>query len=181
MTVASSIVDRREIAIRPATAADADGIAAVHVGTWRVAYRDLLPADLLAGLSVERRASWWRSLLDRPEHDGTFVAQRADRILGFVDAGPSRDSEADGRTGEVNAIYVSPELTGQGIGTRLMDAALAWLRGRGFANATLWVLEGNAAGRAFYERRGWEPDGCWRTERLGVAEARELRYRTRLA
>jgi hypothetical protein len=42
-------------------------------------------------------------------------------------------------------------------------------------DATLWVLEANARGRCFWERRGWEPDGERRIEHGKV----ELRYRWR--
>jgi hypothetical protein len=43
--------------------------------------------------------------------------------------------------------------------------------------STLWVLEGNAQARRFYERRGWSPDGAAR-EAFGVLE---LRYRRAIA
>jgi hypothetical protein len=45
--------------IRPATAEDAAGIAAVHVRSWQVAYRGQLPDALLDSLSVDQRTRWW--------------------------------------------------------------------------------------------------------------------------
>jgi GNAT superfamily N-acetyltransferase len=76
-------------------------------------------------------------------------------------------AEADGRgvgsvsiAGEfLNALYVLPEQWRGGVGTALHDLALERLRARGETVANLWTLEGNAAGRRFYERRGWTLNG----------------------
>lgn len=46
--------------IRGATVADAEGIAHIHVASWRSTYRGIMPDALLAGLSMERRAANWR-------------------------------------------------------------------------------------------------------------------------
>jgi ribosomal protein S18 acetylase RimI-like enzyme len=57
-----------------------------------------------------------------------------------------------------------------------MVAGEEYLRRRGFAEATLWVIEANDIGRGFYEKQGWRHDGS-RRERY---EHAELRYRKRL-
>jgi hypothetical protein len=53
--------------IRRATINDARAIAEVHVKSWQVAYRGLLPEDFLQNLSVERREEQWRRALQNPE------------------------------------------------------------------------------------------------------------------
>jgi hypothetical protein len=57
-----------------------------------------------------------------------------------------------------------------------MAAGEAYLRGRGFVEATLWVIAANTIGRSFYEKLGWRHDGSKR-ERY---DRTELRYRKRL-
>ena len=47
----------------------------------------------------------------------------------------------------------------------------------GSTDLRLWVLRANEAGRAFYEARGWLPDGTTRTEDLGSFAFEESRYR----
>jgi hypothetical protein len=47
------------IVIRDARVEDARGVAAVHISSWQEAYRGLLPADVLSGLSVDRREQDW--------------------------------------------------------------------------------------------------------------------------
>jgi len=175
--------------VREATVDDADAIARVHVDSWRGAYRGLVPDSVLDGLSVERRAEGWREWLapdraTRRNIDGlgriiaaarTWVAEREDRIVGFVNAGPSRESDV-ANCGEVYAIYVLPEAWDNGVGAALMNAAVSWLRTR-YAGAMLWVLAGNDRGRAFYEKGGWGPDGSVQKLDFDGIDLDEVRYR----
>jgi GNAT superfamily N-acetyltransferase len=165
--------------VRRATVDDATGIAEIQVRTWRVAYRDLLPADYLGSLSVVPRERMWTQLLDpvrAPEHSA-FVAVVDGRLVGFVSAGPAHDIDLGaGRWGEVYAIYVEPASWGEGVGRALLAAAVDHLQADGMDPLVLWVLEGNDRARAFYERAGWRLDGAARTEAFGGEEAGEVRY-----
>ena len=50
--------------IRAAVAADARGIAEVHVRSWQAAYRGQIPDSVLAGLSVDARATTSTAVCD---------------------------------------------------------------------------------------------------------------------
>ena len=65
---------------------------------------------------------------------------------------------------EINAMWVAPELRGQGIGEALLDAALAAAGSAGARTVRLWVTNGNDGALALYTRRGFLPTG--RTEPL---------------
>jgi GNAT superfamily N-acetyltransferase len=118
----------------------------------------------------------WERALANPERDA-FVFEEDGRVVAFVGSFPSRDPDADGELGE---IYALPEAWGTGTGHALMEACLAALRSRGYADAILYVLADNPRARAFYEREGWALDGAEKTDTfLGVA-VRELRYRIHL-
>jgi L-amino acid N-acyltransferase YncA len=169
------------VAIRRAAPADARAIAAVHVASWRVAYRGIVADAVLDGLSVERRERGWREILGRTDERGSFtlVAERDGAVAGFCAiAAPSRDDDADERTAEVTAIYVEPAQWRAGTGAALLREALDALRADGWREATLWVLEDNAAGRAFYERLGFAADGA--AQDLAELGAREIRMRAAL-
>src|SRR5207237_9862366 len=96
---------------------DGAAITRVHIASWRVAYRGHLPAELLAGLSVERRAERWREIVGRADSP-TFIAEAEGEVVGFAGIGPSRESpdasprrarpSAEGRAGELYSIYVDP-------------------------------------------------------------------------
>lgn len=163
--------------IRPATVPDADGIARVHVDSWRFAYQGLLPQPMLDGLSVERRAGFWRDGVSHPlPRAVTLVAVRGERVVGFCSCGPDRESDAPSTQGEVAAIYVAPDSARQGIGHALMDAAIAHLAREGFAEAILWVLADNRIGKDFYTGYGWRRSGRTRVESFHGVEVTEIGY-----
>ncbi len=164
--------------LRRAAPGDARSIADVHVRTWQQAYRGLLATEVLDRLSVTRREEYWRSELTVLQGEQRpWVAELEGRVVGFVSAGPSRDDDADGRVGEVYAIYVDPGCWSRGIGRHLMDHARRDLRAHGYGAATLWVLEANTLARQFYEAGGWHTDGATRLDRIGPADVAEVRYR----
>jgi ribosomal protein S18 acetylase RimI-like enzyme len=166
------------VQLRRAKDGDAQGIARVHVVTWQRAYRELLPADYLAALSVERRQQNWANELGVLAADRRpWVAHIDESVIGFVSAGPSRDEGAALSTGEVYALYVLPDCWDRGLGRNLLRHAERDLVQHGYADATLWVLEGSHRARRFYDSSGWRLDGALRVERIGDREVNEVRYR----
>ncbi|MEZ4734028.1 MAG: hypothetical protein R3E79_43600 [Caldilineaceae bacterium] len=88
--------------VRAAKPADAPAIADVHIVSWQVAYRGLLPDTLLDTLSLEQRTQEWREILALPRGSRTLVYEEGDRIVGFAGVGPCRD-ETLLRKGPVNS------------------------------------------------------------------------------
>ena len=158
--------------------ADIDGVAAVHVRTWQIAYAGIVPADYLARLDPAVNAENRRTK-PAPAGAQTIVAVDDGKILGFASFGPYRDEPAGG---ELYAIYIDPDAWNRGIGRRLLDAARDGLRAAGFPDMRLWVLEENHQARRFYERMGLAPDGTrhYYTPRGTHVELPELRYATPL-
>jgi ribosomal protein S18 acetylase RimI-like enzyme len=102
-------------------------------------------------------------------------------VAGFVTYGRSIDDDAPPGTGQIWAIYADPDLIGLGVGAALMNAAVEGLAADGLTEATLWVLEGNAAGRRFYAKGGWLPDGASMDQPNGASPPlRDIRLRRRL-
>jgi GNAT superfamily N-acetyltransferase len=168
------------LTLRRAEKHEARLIAELHVRAWQAAYRGLLPDELLDGLSVAAREALWRRKLAIGSRSHVWVAERGERVIGFVAVGPSRDGDTGASVAEVYAIYVEPEVVGTGVGRVLFKHAMDFLRGHGYGAAILWVLETNARARRFYEGAGWQPDGAMKTELRQVWELKEVRYRTTL-
>ncbi len=160
--------------IRPAGVEDAPGIAEVHVASWRWAYADVLPPEVLDGLRVEDRERVWRDALPR---GGVVVAEDAGRIVGFASVGPVADEE---QTNELFAIYLVAEVTGTGLGRSLLDRAMETMRLGGSRRAILWVLAANARARRFYEAAGWASDGTTGAYEIGGVTYPIVRYVTSL-
>lgn len=167
--------------IRPAIVDDASALADVHVRTWQATYRGFVPDDYLAALDAVRWRPFWQDRLREPEgRAGVLVllATAGDRPVGFVSFGPSRDASGAGstRVGEIFAIYVLPAHQGGGGGRLLLTEALRTLAADGCTRATLWVLDGNAPARRFYERGGWHPDGHTKRDESRGFPLDEIRY-----
>jgi GNAT superfamily N-acetyltransferase len=107
-------------------------------------------------------------------------------IIGFAAFGPERGEEdrpsqplpgpADLDRAELYALYVLPRHWSSGVGRALVDHALALAAEAGYADISLWVLEGNERGRRFYEQAGFAGTGeSAALSRLGGVSG--IRYR----
>jgi ribosomal protein S18 acetylase RimI-like enzyme len=178
------------VTVRPATVNDCDAIADVHVKTWQRAYAHAMPAAYLAGLEAADRATMWRRSIGGATGASAVLVADVDNlsgaggtIAGFAAVGLFRneDGSRDETTGEVYAIYVSPEHWSTGTGLALMRRAVDHLTERGLPEIRLWVLADNPRARRFYEGFGFVADGAVRVEpaAAGYDDARpleEVRY-----
>lgn len=171
-----------DVQVRHPTIHDAEGIGAIHVGAWQWAYRGLMPDEFLDGLDPFDRAETWASRLASAETClRQLVAVVDGGVVGFASIGASRDEDADPATGEVMAIYLDPSHVGTGIGRQLFSGALGKLREAGFKTVTVWVLDTNTRGRAFYEKAGMQLDGSSKRDEIRGFPVTEFRYRMHLA
>jgi GNAT superfamily N-acetyltransferase len=165
--------------VRPAQPEDALAVAGVHVRSWQVAYRGLLPDSYLDQLRPEDRATRYDFAGADPLKPYTVVAAEGAEILGFATTAPSRDEELPDY-GELYALYVDPQHWDRRVGVALIQAARARLLTLGFTDAFLWLLEGNSRGRRFYRMDGWAPDGRQRVDSVWDVTVSEHRYVRRL-
>ena len=109
--------------VRDALFDDCEAIAAIHVRGWQVAYRGLLPDELLDGLSIEpRRRMCERIAQGRYGASCMLVAEDDEAIVGFaIVLTPAHDADLGSRTAELAAIYVEPERWRRGAGTALLE------------------------------------------------------------
>ncbi|GAA1107920.1 GNAT family N-acetyltransferase [Arthrobacter flavus] len=168
------------IEIRSAGDQDIQDLALVHVQAWQWAYRGLIPDVVLEGLDADQRARSWNQMLHQQMLPRPLVAVTSDSIVGFIHADTSRDNDADALTGEVTALYLVQKQVGGGAGYQLWEAALNQLRDSGHTALTVWVLETNQRGRAFYERMSMTLDGATKKHTMGSSLLTEVRYRSSL-
>ncbi|MBK9080570.1 MAG: GNAT family N-acetyltransferase [Rhizobiales bacterium] len=146
------------VSVRPAAAADLDGIAEIHWRGWEEAYRGQVPDALLDATTLELRRSQWPGwFAARGEAGGLYVAEGDGGLLGYVSAGPAREIAADGAASEIMMLYVRAAGQGGGVGRALTAAAARWAAQAAPGSLGLWVVVGNAPARAFYERLGGRP------------------------
>lgn len=147
-------MEQRPTLVREARPGDAEGIAKVHVASWRSTYPTMLPAPFLLSMTVESATRRWDGLLRAPSPgEGTFVvADARGPVVGFGTCGPRR-GRIEGYDGEFYALYLLDEAQGRGDGRRLMAAMAERLLAGGAHSAVVWCLRDNPS-RWFYERMG---------------------------
>ncbi|HEY8908499.1 MAG TPA: GNAT family N-acetyltransferase [Rhodoferax sp.] len=159
---------------------DARPIAEIHVATWKAAYAGIVPADFLAGLSVEKRESYWREQIPLG-HQKIAVAKLGTRVVGWIAYGASRDDDADSGAAEIWAIYVSPEFWSGGVGRNLWLYSQSHLATEGYRSVSLWVLAANSRAINFYRKAGFVPDSSGNKEfEIGGTPLKDVRYVTDL-
>lgn len=108
------------IMIRPETDADYDAIEAVTIA----AFLEAPHTDHNEQLIV-------RDLRQAGALSLSLVAEQAGRVVGHLCFSPVTISDGSERWYGLGPISVSPELQGKGLGSRLMEAGLAELKGMG--------------------------------------------------
>ena len=132
--------------------------------------RPALPADVPALLALVRR--YWefegiegfdalrveltlQRLLATPALGAAWVAGAGGTLAGYLIAVHVLSIEHQGLMAEIDEFFVLPQARAQGIGAQLLAAAERALAARGCVRLQLQLGVGNAAARAFYERRGY--------------------------
>lgn len=151
--------------VRRAARTELRAVHEARLATWQVAYRGVVPDDVLDALTV--RPEDLRRFEERFDADDGQVWGAWDDgvVVGMAVVGPCRDEDRYGES-ELYALYVLPPYWGTGVGQALWDAAQPF--------TSLWVLADNPRARAFYARNGFRPAGTKQLE-IGVPLT-EVRY-----
>ena len=162
--------------LRKANTSDARGIAKVRVLTWQSTYSGLIPDSYLQNLDIEQSTKNWTKRLESSfQNTQTIVAEMVGVIVGFISVGQSRDSDAS-EHGELYTIYVEPSHQGLGVGSKLIQEGIQFLKSKSFQKATLWVFDRNANAIKYYESHEWKPTGNSKLDKLGDFELVEIQY-----
>lgn len=136
--------------VRRAIAADAAGIAQIHVRSYDESYRGIAPPEVFEGLTLDRRRAQWEAFFKAanpaaPAHIAEIDGTPAGFCTGLA---------ADGAIGWIKTLYVLRDAQRTGLGRGLMAAVLADLMALGSRTARLDVAEGNVAAEGFYRALG---------------------------
>lgn len=108
-------------------------------------------ADVFAGNTFEKRRA---NIL-------THGTQGLHVIMAQMDSGAYAgycvSTINDSRAGEVDSLYLLPDLRGQGIGELLVQESISWLKAQGVTRIFLEVSAGNEEAYGFYAKLGFFP------------------------
>ena len=149
--------------------ATAKALLGANNGHSQCVFRDLRPGDM--GWIVHRQAllyaleyGWdktFEALAAKvggafietfdAKYERAWVAEIDERIVGSVFLVKKTKTVA-----KLRLLYVEPDLRGQGIGHRLVEACIAHARKLGYKRMTLWTNDVLTAARRVYETTGFE-------------------------
>lgn len=137
--------------IRPAEPTDLVAVAAIYAHAVRTS---------VATFDVEEPPpAYWQAKLDSSAvGDHFLVACNDDEVLGFAYSGSFRPRPAYAGTRETS-VYVAPDATGKGLGTRLYSELLALLRKDEVHLVVAVVAQPNPASDALHRRLGFTQVG----------------------
>ena len=143
--------------LRPALPADAPALAALgrdsFIAKFGAMYR---PEDLAAFLAEQHAPQIVAAQLADPAYR-VMLAERDGALVGYCKLGLSCGWPEHARGShaiELKQLYTAPGATGGGIGSALMDWALAEARALGADEIQLSVWSGNTDAQRFYHRYG---------------------------
>jgi ribosomal protein S18 acetylase RimI-like enzyme len=157
------------IHVRPADAAEIDGLARLWHDVWHETHAPLQPAELIRLRTLES----FRERLQAVFPD-IRVAGPPGTPIGFCAI----------RGAELYQLFVSSAARGAGVAAALIADAEARLAQRGVATAWLVCAIGNHRAARFYEKSGWRLTGTIvnpAETSLGPFPLQEWRYEKRLA
>lgn len=147
-----------DLVLRPAAEADIETIKAITVTAFEPVSLDHNSENAL-GLIDGR--PWfehkWRSVSSLWYHGlrGTFVAERAGRVVGYIQT----VIHPEASKGHITNLAIDVRAHGQGIGRALIEHAKDWFRAQGLQYALIETLEQNPTGKYLYPSCGFQEVG----------------------
>ena len=147
-----------DLTLRPATAADVPALTSLATASFVDAFGHLYsPADLAAFLREAKSAAAIAVLVADP--DGAMqVATRGGEPIAYCKIGYKCGWPQHARgikAMELKQLYAAASATGTGVGSALMDWAMATLTAAGADEVQLSVWSGNHGAQRFYARYGF--------------------------
>ncbi|MAB13418.1 GNAT family N-acetyltransferase [Parvibaculum sp.] len=142
---------------------DEDILARLKIACWQESYDQLLPADILKGMSLERTRATWRHSL---QHGIAWIAEQGGAPVGFGHM----------RGDEITMLYVLASDQGHGLGCELLLHLFEEIACFGHRKAHLWVLAENHKARRFYARMGGTADARRPVGFANYPDIMEVRY-----
>ncbi len=153
------------ITFRLAKPSDAPDMAEVHMRSWEVAYKDIIPAEYILEKNATRPALYERVITE--ENTNSYVIQQDGETVGIMRIAQPQDGDVSNNFYELHYIYLHPDYFRMGIGTQAMNFAFDIARSLGKTVMTVWVFAENENSISFYAKCGFVADGKTKNNEYG--------------
>ena len=145
-------------------------VSNIYECSWKHAYKNIVPQSFLESIPKGR----WAGRITRKGMNNLLLVE--DGIFAGTACYCRSRWEKYSDYGEIATIYLMPEFTRKGHGTLLLSKCIEELKGLGFKNVLIWVLEDNFAARRFYEKLGFRLSEEYMDDNIGGKNLREIMY-----
>lgn len=174
-----------EITVREACTEDSDAIAAIlHTLGWseRLKSKDSTQVQVDVAARIEQCireqthtilvAERWRDGSNQNIDDTSHASETARQVIGYISVHWFPNMLMLGYDGYVSELFIHPDETGRGAGSRLLEAVQAYAAERGCTRLLLMNRRiRESYRRHFYVKHGWEelPDAAFFSLKLPVS------------
>lgn len=141
------------IIIRNIEEKDIPNVVDIQINGWKSAYKGIIDDEFLNSMNRDKKIE--KRKKDYKE-GGFIVAELDNRVVGFcryVDSNIFTPNILDIDC-ELIALYVTPNLKYNGIGTKLFQFVLNEFKSKGKTKMILWCLKDNEPSKKFYTKMG---------------------------
>ena len=159
--------------IRKVMHGDEKTLAYIQTESWKAAFKDLIPEDVLVrSTDLNKATAMYQRLLDMGKGNGYILEiDGKPHCIAWWDA--ARDEDMQGAA-ELICIHSLKENWGKGYGHLMMERILEDVQRAGYSQIMLWVFETNARAIGFYKAHGFVATGR-KQPAFGAVEERYMK------
>ncbi len=155
--------------IRKVRVGDENHLAYIQTESWKAAFKDILPEEILyKNTKISRATEMYKRLLDENIGNGYILEVNGNpHCIAWWDK--SRDDDMIDYA-ELISIHSLQDNWRKGYGTKMMEKVLGDIKNAGYTKVMLWVFADNNRARKFYENQGFVTYGkikpCFETQEI---------------
>ncbi len=149
---------KKVVSIRRAKIGDEKILAYIQTESWKAAFGEIIPAELLSKCTdVERAAKMYKKLLEECKGNGYILElDGKPHCIAWWDA--TREKDMAGFA-ELICIHSLKDNWHKGYGKMMMERLLYDVKSGGYSKIMLWVFDNNARAIKFYKANGFAASG----------------------
>lgn len=159
--------------IRKVMHGDEKTLAYIQTESWKAAFKDLIPEDVLVrSTDLNKATAMYQKLLELGKGNGYILEiDGKPHCIAWWDA--ARDEDMQGAA-ELICIHSLKENWGKGYGHLMMERILEDVQKAGYPQIMLWVFDTNARAIGFYKAHGFVAAGR-KQPAFGAVEERYMK------
>lgn len=146
------------VTVRRVRKGDQKTLAYIQTQSWKAAFAEILPADVLARCADRALSErMYAGLIEAAVGNGYILeVDGRPHCIAYWDTTRERDMAG---YAELICIHSLPDKWHCGYGSEMMARVLDDMRAAGFGRVMLWVFEANHRAIEFYRKHGFAPNG----------------------